>query len=231
MFQTVRALNKIGKLVCENGGSKTQMSAEIHEKKILEIFRSCNVKQFDPSNGKSRENSAVFRKWFKSSTGIDSKSNPQESYPIISRVDDIFKYITPKTPMVIHQPHGSQNFPDMILFKIENDKIHTLYIECKSPKPAFNNNPPKKNSNCIYICGNRLYNGYFLRSHKCVDMYNDFLEEYKRLIEKYKNMDDYDMTPVFYKKNEFKSFPPPFFNGKETLNFRLNKLLIKNILE
>lgn len=231
MFHTIKALNKIGKLVCENGGSKTQMSADIHEKKILDIFQECNVKLFDPCNGKCRENSAMFRSWFKSATGVDSKTNPQESYPIISRANDAFNYITTKTPMVIHQPHGSQNFPDMILFKIENNIIRTLYIECKSPKPAFNNNPPKKNSNCIYICGNKLYNGYFLRSHNCVAMYNDFLEEYKMLIEKYKNMDGYDMTPVFYKKNEFKSFPPPFFNGKETFNYRLNKLLIKNILQ
>ena len=231
MLYTLKLLNRIGKLICENSGSKTQMSADIHEKKILDIFRECNVNLFDPSNGKSRENSAIFRSWFKSSTGNDSKSNPQESHPIISRVNSVFNYITPNTPFIIHQPHGSQNFPDMILFKVESEVIRTLYIECKSPKPAFNNNPPKKNSNCIYICGNKLYNGYFLRSHRCVNMYNDFLQEYKRLIEKYKNMDGYDMVPVFYKKNEFKNFPPPFFKGKEEFNNRLNKLLIKNILQ
>ena len=119
----------------------------------------------------------------------------------------------------------------MIVFKLEKETIRTLYIECKSTKPSFNNNPPKKNSNCIYICGNVMYNGYFLRSHQSVEMYNSFLQEYKRLIEKYRNMDGYDMVPVFYKKNEFKNFPPPFFTGKEKYNDRLNKLLIKNILK
>ena len=232
MFNTIRFFNKLGKITCDTGGSKTQMSADIHEKKILETFISCGVNYFTPlGTEKYRENSAMFREWFKSATGGDSRVNPSEKYPIISREHPGFNYITPETPMIIHQPHGSQNFPDMIVFKVERDFIRTLYVECKSFKPAFNNNPPKKNSNCIYICGNRMFNGYFLRSHRSVQMYKDFLEEYKMLIEKYKHMEGYDMVPVFYKKNEFKSFPPPFFRDKQVFNDRLNKLLIKNILQ
>ena len=32
-------------------------------------------------------------------------------------------------------------------------------------------------------------------------------------------------------KNEFKTFPPPFFAGQEKFNRQLNWVLIKNILE
>ena len=76
-----------------------------------------------------------------------------------------------------------------------------------------------------------IYNGYFLRSHENVAIYNGFLSEYKRLIERYREIEGYDMVPVFYKKNEFKVFPPPFFTGKEKFNHKLNWALIKNILE
>jgi hypothetical protein len=232
MLNTIKFINRLSKLSCEKvGGSKTQLSADIHEKKILDLFLECGAKLFNPSEGKSRDNSAIFRQWFKHSTGVNSRDTLLAKYNIISRNHPTFNYITPEIPWVIHQPHGSQNFPDMIVFKVEKESIRTLYIECKSVKPAFNNNPPKKNSNCIYICGNVMYNGYFMRSHVCVEMYNNFLQEYKRLIEKYKSIPGYDMVPVFYKKNEFKTFPPPFFNGKEAFNDRLNKSLIKNILQ
>ena len=232
MLNTLKFLCRLGKISCEKtGGSKTQLSAEVHEQKILEILQECGAKLFNPAQGKPRENSKKFREWFKESTGLDSRNNINEETKILSREHPDFNYVSPDTSWVVHQPHGSQNFPDMIVFKLEKETIRTLYIECKSTKPSFNNNPPKKNSNCIYICGNVMYNGYFLRSHQSVEMYNSFLQEYKRLIEKYRNMDGYDMVPVFYKKNEFKNFPPPFFTGKENYNDRLNKILIKNILK
>jgi hypothetical protein len=231
MLNTIKLFNRINNLTIKSEGSKTQISADIHEKKVLESFLLSGVSNFTPDGENTKNNSAFFRKWFNKTTGTDSRKDIKGIYPIVSRETDISNYITPETPWIVHQPHGSQNFPDMILFKIEKDFIRTLYIECKSAKPSFNNNPPKKNGDCIYICGNKMYNGYFLRSHDSVSMYLDFLKEYKELIEKYKNIPDYDMVPVFYKKNEFKAFPPPFFKGKEELNFRLNKYLIKNILQ
>ena len=233
MLNTLKFFNRVKRLdtVCE--GSKTQMSAELHEQAVLNIFTSCGVKPFLPAGDDGKANSHKFREWFKEATGgfIDFKKDYKSSYTIVSKKHPVNNYITPKTPWVVHQPNGSQNFPDMIVFKVIENRVNMLYIECKSRKPSFNNNPPKKNSNCIYICGNMIYNGYFLRSHENVAIYKGFLSEYKRLIERYREIEGYDMVPVFYKKNEFKSFPPPFFRDKQVFNDRLNKLLIKNILQ
>jgi hypothetical protein len=233
MFNTLKFFSRIKRIntVCE--GSKTQMSADLHERAVMEIFTDCGVNPFNPSAGNSKENSHVFREWFKTATGEASgfKSEYKDKYPIINSTHIRASYITPNTPWIIHQPNGSQNFPDFVVFKIVDNTVNMLYVECKSKKPSFNNNPPKKNPNCIYICENILFNGYFLRSHDNVAIYDRFLTEYRALIERYKAIEGYDMIPVCYKKNEFKKFPPPFFAGKEKINRQLNWCLIKNILE
>ena len=52
-----------------------------------------------------------------------------------------------------------------VLFRIPSSKdaIFTTPIECKGIIPKFNNNPPKKNDNCIYICGNTVFTLYRTR--------------------------------------------------------------------
>ena len=233
MLNTVKFFSRIKRLSTACEGSKTQMSADLHERAVMEIFTDCGVKPFDPSGGDSKGNSHGFREWFKTATGEAGGFKPtyNDKYTITNSSHIHSSYITPNTPWIVHQPNGSQNFPDLVVFKVIDDTLNMLYVECKSKRPSFNNNPPKKNPNCIYICDNLVFNGYFLRSHENVTIYDRFLAEYRELIERYKALEGYDMTPVCYKKNEFKTFPPPFFTGQEKFNRQLNWFLIKNILE
>ena len=183
MFNTVKFFNRIKRLSTTCEGSKTQLSADLHERAVMAIFTDCGVKQFDPSSGNARENSLGFREWFKTTTGESEgfKKTYKDKYTIINSTHIHSNYVTPNTPWIIHQPNGSQNFPDLVVFKVKDNTVNMLYVECKSRKPSFNNNPPKKNPNCIYICDNLLFNGYFLRSHENVALYDRFLLNIKLL--------------------------------------------------
>lgn len=206
--------------------SITQLSGKIHENMVKDCFmknqqiEEMTKKEFKKKLKKNKINNKI----------IKSDNYPGHYNNFNSENTDINK------TYLIHQPFGGQEYPDFILAKFRDNTMRLLYVECKSdkknkkiPRPQFNNNPPKKNINCIYIINNKIYNGYFLKSlHDEILLYR-FFEEYKRLCDKYnKLLNDY--VTVDYKKAEPIKFPPTFYNGKEFLNKNLNLYLLLNLI-
>lgn len=128
---------------------------------------------------------------------------------------------------VVHQPLGSQEYPDIILGTYYDKKISLSYIECKQDKPTFNNNPPKNNPDCIYICGNKIYSGMVLINNRYVKKINNFKKDYKSLCI---NMSDNIIRFVPYKKIELKwssDGPPLSYDNKSNNNY-IRDCLIKH---
>ena len=217
-LRTRKIIDDINNLHLLKGSSETQANSNYHEKSILKILEKNGIQKYNPKN-KQSQNSITFRKVFTNMTDIPfSKIDFQDSYIIKNNLELEKLGLEKNKTYSIHQPNGSQKFPDIILFKIKDLKIRLLYLECKGKRPTFNNTPPKKNANCIYICGNDIYNGYYLRSYKCIKKYNEFQRKYRSLIEEINNDTEYDMVHIQYKKTEFsskdKSWPPIYFQNK-----------------
>ena len=125
---------------------------------------------------------------------------------------------------VVHQPAGSQEYPDIIIGTYCDKKLLLSYIECKQDKPTFNNNPPKNNPNCIYICGYKIYSGMILINNSYVKKIKNFKKDYKSLCS---NMSDNIIRFVPYKKIELKwgSDGPPL-----SYDYKLNNMYIKESL-
>ena len=83
----------------------------------------------------------------------------------------------------------------------ENNHLQLAYIECKQEVPKFNNNPPKMNKNCIYICGNKMYNGFLLTTQEWQDKKNDYIQRYNSLVQEFSAE---DMIIIPYKVIELK---------------------------
>ena len=76
--------------------------------------------------------------------------------------------------------------------------------------------------------------GYYLRSYKCIQKYNEFQKKYKELIQEINEDSDYDMVHVQYKKTEFsskdKSWPPKYFLNKKKYSESLTYFNLYNIM-
>ena len=73
-----------------------------------------------------------------------------------------------------------------MIFRLDQDNnLQLAYIECKQNIPNFNNNPPKMNKNCIYICGNKIFNGFLLTTQDWQDKKNEYIERLNSLREEY----------------------------------------------
>lgn len=233
-FRTRNIINDISNLHLLKPTSDTQNNSNYHEKSILKILEKNGIQKYIPKN-KQSQNSIFFRNVFNNMTDIPfSKIDFQDSYIIKNNLELEKLGLEKNKTYSIHQPNGSQKFPDIILFKIEDLKIRLLYLECKGKKPTFNNTPPKKNPNCIYICGNDIYNGYYLRSSKSIKKYNEFQKKYKSLIEEINSDTEYDMVHVQYKKTEFnskeKGWPPKYYNNKRKYSDSLTYINMYNIM-
>ena len=233
-FRTKKIIEGIKGLHIQKGTSETQSNSNSHEKSIIQILEKNGIQKYNPKGNQS-QNSIYFRNVF--SKMIDcpfGKIDFQDSYIIKNNLELEKLGLEKNKTYSIHQPNGSQKFPDITLFRIEDFRIRLLYIECKGKKPTFNNTPPKKNTNCIYICGNEIFNGYYLRSYKCIQKYNEFQRRYKELIQEINNDSDYDMVHVQYKKTEFsykeKSWPPKYFNNKNKYSDTLTYFNFYNIM-
>ena len=233
-FRTNNIIQGIKNLTSKKGSSETQKTSNNHEKDILNILNQNKIERFELYKDQ-KKNSESFRNTFQKLTGKQfGKIDFESSYKLIKEVDLNRLCLQENKTYSIHQPNGSQRYPDIVLFKIFNSNLNLIYLECKGKKPSFNNTPPKKNPNCIYICGNELFNGYYLRSSKNIEKYNDFQNEYRKLIEKINNDSDYDMVHIQYKKTEFgskdKSWPPKYFLNKKKYSDSLNYFSIYNLM-
>ena len=75
--------------------------------------------------------------------------------------------------------HGIKKNPDIMIFRLDqSNNLQIAYIECKQKNPKFNNNPPKMNKNCIYVCGNKMFNGFLLTTQEWQDRKNEFIIKY-----------------------------------------------------
>ena len=233
-LKTRKIIDDINNLNLLKGTSETQSNSNSHEKSIIQILEKYGIQKYNPKDNQS-QNSIFFRNVFNKMTNIQfGKIDFQDSYIIKNNIELEKLGLEKNKTYSIHQPNGSQKFPDIILFKIEDLKIRLLYLECKGKKPTFNNTSPKKNPNCIYICGNDIYNGYYLRSYKCIEKYNEFQKKYKSLIEDINSDEDYDMVHIQYKKTEFsskdKSWPPKYYNNKRKYSDSLTYFNLYNIM-
>ena len=213
-------IERIKGLSISKGSSETQKTSSLHEADIMEIFTS--------SGANDSIHKEPFRNLFYKLTGKRFKDTDYSFKTDIVHTQIVNTEIEFDKPYIVHQPYGSQNYPDYVLFKIPSSKdaIFTTPIECKRINPNFNNTPPKKNDNCIYICGNTLFNGSLLRSDESIEKYNQFQMKYRELIDSINSDPEYDMHHVQYKVTEFsgknKPWPPKYFLGKEEENETLN---------
>lgn len=170
----------------KNGyGSNTQKTSDKHEQFVKNILKEkFDAKEIRPE---------VFKKILHDNNK-KIKSNPKKKSDLIvycpecikiTNSDTIDLHIRRKKNFIVHQPAGAQDYPDLIMGTYEKDKILLTYIECKQRKPTFNNNPPKGNFNCIYICGNDLYSGIVLTNRKIQRKINSYKNDLKMLCLKY----------------------------------------------
>jgi len=210
-YKNIRTIEKI------KNGSNTQITSNIHETSISKLIN----KTFDTID----LNPLIFKKVM-SENGIKIKSRTKHCDDLIIKCNGMVNVTKPnlfkselkeKQNFLVHQPSGSQDYPDFILGSyIKNDKVcYLTYIECKQLIPSFNNNPPKRNKYCIYICGNHIYNGYLLSTIPMEEKINKYKMELKSLCDKYT---DDELKFVPYKKIEYN------WDGNGPICFESNKI-------
>ena len=103
---------------------------------------------------------------------------------------------------ITEQPSGGPDYPDYVLIRLDMESnVQILYIECKQMRPKFNNNPPKMKKNCLYVCGNKLYNGFLLTTPEWQDHKDRYITRYRELINEF-HTDEFRV--VLYKVIELK---------------------------
>jgi hypothetical protein len=174
-----------------NNGTNTQLTATNHEKKCNEIIS----KYFNTILiGKEEFRNFICdndRQWC---SGNESIHNMCDESIYINNNSLNLEY---DRNYLIGQPGGGQKYPDMCLIRLDlNNNLQITMIECKQFIPKFNNNLPKMKKNCLYICGNRIFNGFLLTTPVIQEQYRNYIHDYKKIIDKYKNE---EFIPVLYK--------------------------------
>lgn len=174
-----------------NHGENTQLTASEHENSVMEIIsNNFNTEIIIKEN---------FRKFIEDNGRIFKGDLNHLCDEFISIENNSLNLEIDKNYLVKH-PGGGQEYPDLLLFKLDNENnLQLLYIECKQLSPTFNNNPPKKNKNCHYICGNQIYNGYLLLSDNHWLRISEFIRKHRELCEE---LSDEVIRFIPYKKIE-----------------------------
>lgn len=190
----------------KNMGSQTQRTGEAHEQAVRDAWEEAGIE----SVSKERFKHIILTNCdtgFRNLKELDFR----ESYPIN---DNEFDLEIDQTYFV-HQPRGENAYPDFILFKISNEQIKMIYVECKQRRPKFNNTPPKNNDYCLYICGNNLYIGSELMNDTTEKAISEIFRIYNELRTNINNREDLEINITSQKGVELSRFPPSFFD-KET---------------
>lgn len=193
-------INDLKNINCINDGSNTQNTSKIHESNVKFILGKYNISSINKNDFKQLLNINFNINLHK----IDFK----EYYEI--KINN-FDIVNDKSYFV-HQPRGSQAYPDFIIFKINNNKIRLLYLECKQKKPKFNNTPPKNKDHCLYLCGNNLYSGSELMNEITEQALSEYYEEEIERRTIFNNRPEIAVKITSLKANELKIFPPIYFN-------------------
>ena len=168
-----------------NEGSNTQATSSNHEGSCFSIIqRFFQPITLSPGNFRSfiRQNGYNL-------CGHSDDSLNRSCIPSIPITNNSLNLEIDQNYMIL-QPAGSQNFPDGMMVRLDgNNNLQMVYIECKQLIPKFNNNPPKMNKNCIYICGNKIFNGYLLTTPEWQDKKDEFIRRYNLLAEEFTTED------------------------------------------
>ena len=185
-------ISSINNIENTNNGVNTQLTASQHENKCRDIIcRSFNTTSL---------NKESFRK-FISDNGRSWCGHGNNS---IIKMCDVTIHIYNNSLNIeynknylIEQPSGGQNYPDICMIRLDvNNDLQITMIECKQLIPKFNNNPPKMKENCIYICGNKMYNGYLLTTPEWQEKKENYIQRYKDLVNEFS---DEELNIVSYK--------------------------------
>ena len=186
-------IEDISNINSNNHGSDTQITAKEHERTISEIFH--NKFQAKPIEKK------IFRKFIKLNGNGRQWSYGKDSFNRVCdeslEVNDNSLQLIPGQNYIIDQPGGGQDYPDCAMVRLdERNNLQIAYIECKQMKPKFNNNPPKMNKNCLYVCGTKIYNGFLLTTPEWQEHNESYKQKYKELVDEFTND---EFKPVLYK--------------------------------
>ena len=188
----IQLFNSIEGINSTNHGQNTQLTATEHENIVCNTFKDYfNAEEINKEN---------FRNFIKKngySWCGQSYESINRSCPSSIRITNNSINLIRNKNYIVSQPSGGQNFPDCCLICLDNnDDIQLTMVECKQKKPKFNNNPPKMEKNCLYVCGNKIYNGYLLTTPEWQERKNTYIQRYRELVEEYT---DEEMKPVLYK--------------------------------
>lgn len=101
----------------------------------------------------------------------------------------------------------------------ESDKqyLNFVFIICRKNESVWQT-PPVKKKNCLYICGNRIYNGYLLLSDYGIHSINGFKREYMKLSKLYNN-EYFQIIPEFKIRFNWNiDYGTSYFRGNSHLN-------------
>jgi len=201
-------LRSIENIVTSEHSSETQVTGAEHEKKVGSIFQSqLDCKYVDKD---------IFRNLL-SKNGVKHSSKDFKNCPPREvSIEDSCGILHDKN-YIVHQPFGSQAYPDFVVVRISDSVAKLCFIECKQEKPTWNNTPPKKCKDCIYVCGNKVYNGYIILSEYDLKLINDYKESYEELVRFYNSLSD-EVKFVMYKKIETAQWPTKHFIENESNN-------------
>jgi hypothetical protein len=203
-----RLLTIIENIIESEHSSETQVTAKEHEKKVGSIFQShldCEYVDKD-----------IFRNLL-TKNGIKQSSKEFKNYPPREvTIEDSCGFSHNKN-YIIHQPFGSQAYPDFVVVRIIGHVAKLCFIECKQEKPTWNNTPPKKCKNCLYVCGNKIYNGYIILGDYDLKLINDYKESYEELVNFHNSLSD-EVKFVMYKKIETAQWPTKYFIKNQNHN-------------
>lgn len=210
-------MNDISNINVNNHGSETQATGSDHEEKVSNILRfhfkaerveKKKFREFIKLNGNGRQ-------W---NTGKDSFNRVcDESLEIKNNPLQLIDGLN----YIIDQPGGGQDYPDCVMINLNNNILQFVYIECKGATPKFNNNPPKMNKNCIYICGNKIFNGFILTTQEWQDRKNNFIQMYNALAQEYTSEDMKIIPYRVIELNWVKDRGPQYFIDREEQNIPL----------
>ena len=180
----------INNINTNNHGENTQMTSSEHE--------SCVIEKITHHFNTAIIIKEVFRRFIElNGYQVCGRSNESLIRCCISSIPIVNNSINLEVDKnyIVHQPSGSQNFPDIMIFRLDQENnLQLAYIECKQRNPKFNNNPPKMNKNCIYVCGNKMFNGFLLTTQEWQDRKNEFIIKYNLLAQEFTS-DDMKIVP------------------------------------
>tara|TARA_Y100000996_G_C22514965_1_gene640034 strand:- start:864 stop:1547 length:684 start_codon:yes stop_codon:yes gene_type:complete len=206
--KTREILNEITQMRTENHCSETQVTSKEHESKVGCIL-SAHLKCVPLKK-------ELFRKLLSNNDikydSEEFKNSPQGEVVVKNPYG-----ITYDQNYIVSQPFGQQNYPDFIVFRIHGSAAKLVYIECKQEKPTWNNTPPKKCKDCVYICGNKVYNGAIILSDYDLKLINDYKKGYEEHVRYFNNLSS-EMKFVMYKKIETAQWPTKYFIENEKHN-------------